>query len=391
VDKQQLKDRVIARVDALQDRLWEISTAIHAHPELSFQEHRSAALLISALTEMGFRVERGIGNLETAFRATRRSRSDGPTIALLAEYDALPEIGHACGHNLIGTAAIGAGMALLAVLDKLPGGVQIIGTPAEEGGCGKGILVEAGVFDGIAAAMMFHPSTRTMVGRGSLAAITLNLEFHGKAAHAAASPDKGVNALEACLLTFNNINALRQHFRPDARVAGIITHGGKAANVIPDYAAAKFIVRGATSSYRDEVLARVIACAEAGAQATGARLEHSTGRGYDHMIPNTVLNRLFAENLEALGLKVQPVRPDEPMGSTDMGNVSHVVPAIHPYIAIAPEGVAGHSIEFREAAVSPAGREAMLNAAKAMAMTAVDLLSEPNLLALARKAWEEAR
>ncbi len=364
----------------MRDELVQISATLHANPEIGYQEFKSAALLCDTLEKHGLRVERGVGGVETAFRAEATGKGAGPTVAILAEYDALPEIGHACGHNIIATSAIGAGIAVRAVIDQLPGRVLVIGTPAEEGGGGKIKLLDGGVFNDVDAAMMVHPSGYTMTMRGSLASNRLLLEFTGKAAHAAGSPHDGINALEAVILTFNNINGLRLHLKSDARVHGIITHGGTAVNIIPEYAAALFSVRARTKVYAEEVLERVIQCAQAGATATSATLKYTVIPGYQDMMPNPTMGRLFADNWRSIGVEVHDPRPDEEMGSTDMGNVSHALPALHPYIAIAPDGTPGHSIEFREAALSPEGHKGLLYAAKGMAMTTIDLLSDPQAM-----------
>lgn len=378
------KEKAIRAIDDLSAELIQISSTLHANPETAFKEFRSAALLCDTLDGYGFAVERGVGGLETAFRAEAQGNGSGPAIAILAEYDALPDIGHACGHNIIATSAIGAAIAVKQVLGELPGRVVVIGTPAEEGGGGKVILLERGVFQDIDAAMMVHPASRTMVLRGSLASTRLRIEFSGKASHAAAAPEDGINALDAVILTFTNVNALRLHLKPDARVHGIITNGGSAANIIPDYAAATFSVRAASQKYALEVLERVIQCAQAAGMATGATLKHSTRPGYAQMIPNQTMARAFADNWRAIQVEVHAPRPNERMGSTDMGNVSQALPGIHPYIAIAPNGTAGHTVEFREAAISDAGHAGMLNAAKGMAMTTIDLLSDPALLEQAK-------
>ncbi|MBI3740167.1 MAG: M20 family metallopeptidase [Chloroflexi bacterium] len=381
----------MAAIDSLRAEFIQVSTTLHGNPELAFKEFKSAALLCDTMEKHGLKIQRGIAELETAFRGETRGAHSSPTIAILAEYDALPDIGHACGHNLIGTAAIAAGIALQRVVKDLPGRVIVMGTPAEEGGGGKLILLERGAFKDVDAAMMFHPASRTMTTRGSLASTRLKIEFIGKASHAAAAPEDGINALEAVILTFNNVNALRLHLKSDARVHGIITNGGSAANIIPEYAAATFSVRAASQKYARQVLDRVVACAQAAATATGAELKFSTKPGYSEIIPNPTMARVFAENLRALGIEVNEPRANERMGSTDMGNVSQTIPAIHPYLAITPNGIAGHTVAFRDAAISPAGMQGMLDAAKAMAMTAIDLLREPALLQNAKAELKKTR
>lgn len=375
-----LKRQVQQATEALRDLLLRISHTIHANPELAFKEYKATALLTETLAQHGFDVERGSGGLETAFTATYRKYDGGPTIALLSEYDALPDIGHACGHNIIATAPVGAALVLRPLLEQFPGTLKIIGTPAEEYGGGKIKMLRAGVFEHIDVAMMIHPSTRHMTHRGSLAFNSLTFEFHGKAAHAAASPHQGINALDAVIMTFNNINALRQQVREDARIHGIITDGGVAANIIPDYTRARFIVRANDVGYLEQVTEKVIDCARGAALATGAELKADSRKGYANMVTNDVLANLYADNLSAMDVAVEAPDPGEPMGSTDMGNVSQVIPSIHPYVAIAPRGVAGHSVEMREAARSPQGDEGLMVSAKALAMTVVDLLVQPELV-----------
>jgi amidohydrolase len=383
-----LQARVCTQVDAWRGPLIEIADWIFAHPELNFQEHGAVARLTGLLEKNGFRVARGVAGLETAFVATRAGRAGGPTIALLAEYDALPDLGHACGHNLIGTAAAGAGLAVQAVLPELAGTIQVIGTPAEEGGGGKIIMVDAGLFDAVDVALMIHPANENLTRRRSKTSHTMMFEFFGKASHASAAPDHGINALDALIQTFNGINALRQFLRPEARVHGIITHGGQAANIIPDYAAGRFNVRADSLAYAHEVIARVRACAEAAAHATGARFQFNEPDHFlDAMRPNPTLAELMEANLAALGIDVRPPAPDDRMGSTDMGNVSQAVPALHAYLAIADPDVMGHTVEFRRAAGSPAGHQGMIQAAKALAMTAVDLLADPQVMAEVKRAF----
>jgi amidohydrolase len=386
----ELESRILGTIERDSERLIQISRTIHSDPEIAYQEFRAAALLTASLEERGFEVERGIAEIETAFVARAGSPSS-PQIALLAEYDALPGLGHGCGHNLMATATLGAGWALREVLDQLPGQLAVYGTPAEEGGGGKVLMVNRGIFKKVDAALIFHPSIKNITNRGSLAATRIELSFKGKASHSAAHPEMGINALDAVIQTFNNINALRQHLRPDARVHGIITNGGQAVNIVPEFASASFSVRAADRKYADEVLEKFRRCAEAAALATGATLDFNVleHTRYDNMVPNGVMARLFAEKLEKLGLEVVQPEPNEAMGSTDMGNVSQVVPSIHAYLAIAPESVSGHSVEFREAAYSDVGQGGMLNAARALALTALDLLAKPELLAAVKREFAE--
>jgi len=384
-----MHEQILAAIDAASGELVALARRIHATPEIGFQEHQAAAWLTETLARYGYKVEHGIADLETAFRAEIRGAHARPAVAILAEYDALPEIGHACGHNLISTAAVGAGIGLAAVREQLGGRAVILGTPAEEGGGGKVIMLQKGAFEGLDAAMMFHPAGYTLTNRGSLASFRLSVKFLGKAAHAAAAPYEGINALDAMIQTFNAIGLLRQQTREDARIHGIITYGGAAPNIIPDRAEAVFTVRAADSAYALDLLHRVIHCAEGAAMATGATLEHTVRKGYDAMRPNRAMGERFARHLERLGY-AQDAPPDRPrMGSTDMGDVSQAVPSIHPYVAIGPKDLAGHSVEFREAALSERGMQAMLAAAKAMALTAYDLLTEPEFLGEVRREFEE--
>ncbi|HIC88799.1 MAG TPA: M20 family peptidase, partial [Anaerolineae bacterium] len=377
-------------VEELRERLVCVSETLSAHPEVAFEEFESMKLLADTAEKHGFQVERGIADLPTAFRATRSGVGPGPRIAILAEYDALPGLGHACGHNLIAAASLGAALALSRLMDRLPGQIVLLGTPAEEKGGGKMLMVDRGVFRNVDMAMMVHPSVYNMVSRKSLASHNLIFEYFGKAAHAAAAPDEGINALNAVIALFNLVNAMRGHLPDGVRIHGIILHGGEAHNIVPDYASAQFSVRTPTSAMAGGIVEKVITCARAAAMATGARLEYEEVYHYDNMVPNPILGDLFRANLEALGRIVTEPEENGRMGSTDMGNVSHIVPAIHPYIQIADEGVAGHTPEFREAAISPRGHQGLIDAAKAMAMTAVDLLTAPGLIEEVRAAFRPA-
>jgi len=376
------KDKIIYTVDSLAPRLKHLALTIHANPELSFEEFESAAALISPLREAGFQIEERLGDLPTAFRATYDSGKPGPTIALLAEYDALVGLGHACGHNLIGTASIAAALALKTGFPELSGRLEVIGTPAEEEGGGKIILAEKGIFDDHDAVMMFHPRDKTMVVRGGLACVDAVFKFYGKAAHAASAPQNGISALDAVIHTFVGINALRQLFTDDVRVHGIITDGGSATNVVPAYAEAKFLLRANTVKGLATVRAKVFAAAQGAADMSGARLEIEEGLTYAERNNNLMLAEFFKQNLDILGVEVVPPPRSGGIGSSDIGNVSQITAAIHPYLRIGD--VMPHTPEFAEAAGSDAGLEAMLNAAKALAMTAVDLIESPEMLRAVR-------
>jgi amidohydrolase len=385
--------RALAAIDQHSGGLIELSLRIHKNPELGYQERQASTWLATFLEGAGFHVERAYRGVETAFRGDATGKGAGPTVAILSEYDALPDIGHACGHNLIAIMGVGAAVGVRAALDQVPGRLAAIGTPAEEGGGGKVALLRAGGFDDVDVAMMIHPSSRTLAGRTSLASNRVDLEFTGRAAHAAAQPDRGISALEGVIQTFNAVNAMRLMLRPDARVHGIITSGGSAANIIPEYAAAKFSVRALDRLYQQEVLKRFIACAEGAATATGTTLKVTVheNSGYENMVPSTPLAERWSAHATDLGIAVMASAPDERMGSTDMGNISQVIPAIHPYIAIAPEGTPGHSTVFRDAAATPEALENALKAAKAMALTAIDVLAERELLEGARAEFERRR
>jgi amidohydrolase len=370
-----LKQRVQTEVDRLTPDLLATSRFLHANPELAYEEHKAAEHLTSIVAQHGFAVTRGVASLPTAFVA--RTGAGSPRIAFLAEYDALPGLGHACGHNLIGTASLGAALAVKAVLNLAPGEILLVGCPAEEKGGGKIPLVESGIFAGTDAAMLVHPSNRTEMVKLALGMRELTVEFFGKASHAAASPEKGINALDAVVLAYNGVSVLRQQVRTDARIHGIITHGGQAPNIIPDYAAARFYVRALDLPYLEELNRRVVACFEAAAQATGCRAKvTSAGKDYHPYKPVYSLAELFQRNLESLGESVDQGPVDKELGSTDVGNVSQVVPTIQPMLQISSREVTCHMAAFAEAAISEAGHRGMLLSAKAMAMTAVDLLAD---------------
>ena len=338
-----IKDSISQAVDRLGDELEALSRQIHDHPELAYEEVKACGWLSDFLAKQGYKVERGVGGVETAFRATIETGL-GPTIAILCEYDALPGIGHACGHNVIATSGAGAGAALAAVKAQLPKGrIQVIGTPAEEGGGGKVKLIKAGVFKDVDCAMMIHGFDRTILHQDLLGIARGTFEFTGKASHASADPWAGVNALDAVIQMYNAVSMLRQQVRPDCRIHGIITSGGAAANIIPEYAAAVFYVRAPRIDTMWDLYKRVSAAAEGAARATGCTLKITQHDSvYEPMKSSRVMLDLFAANMKTAGLIEGAPIPDR-LGSSDIGNVSQVIPAIQPMVAIAPTGMAIHT------------------------------------------------
>jgi amidohydrolase len=379
-DSVSLKEEVCKVVDALTELLMELSTEIHRTPEMSFEEHKALQLITTVLGDEGFEVQKGIAGLETAFLATHPSRSNGPRIVFLAEYDALPGVGHACGHNIIAGSAVGAALAVGKIKESLPGTLQILGCPGEEKGGGKITMIEHGVFDSVDIAMMVHPETKNSGTRNNLTLVPLEITFEGKSAHASAAPEQGINALSAVIQTFNSINALREHLSPDASIHGIITHGGERTNIVPDFSQCRFSVRSPRRKHRDELVEKLKNCAAGAALAMGCkvRFDHFD-QIYDTMRINKPLELAFLSNLESLGLSVVKDVEQE-RGSTDAANVSQVVPTLHAYVAIAPDGIKPHTEEFAQAAVSAKGMQAMIHAAKAIAMTAVDGFSSEDLI-----------
>lgn len=371
----------------------ETSQAIHAKPEIGNEEFFASATLVQLLEGAGFTVETGVAGHETAFFASKESALPGPTIAYLAEYDALPGIGHACGHNIIGTTSVAAAIALAETLPTTGGRVVVLGTPAEEGGpngSAKGSFVKHGFLEGVDAALMIHPSGKTAVTGPSLAVDPLEFHFYGKPAHAAGSPEEGINALDAVLQLFNSINALRQQLPSDARVHGIITHGGDAPNIIPEYAAARFYIRGDSWKKTSDTATKIRAIAEGAALATGTTVKIVRFQNeVQDLVLTPALDQVVQSELEAVGEDVATSRA-KGLGSTDAGNISYAVPTAHPYIKIGPDDLIGHTAEFREAAKSEAGNEALIKGAKALANTGYRLLTESTLLAEVKEAHAKA-
>jgi len=388
----ELKSAVQRAIVQYAPRLKEVAAFIGAHPELSHEEKQAAALLIAELEQLGFAVDRGTLGLPTAFVAEYRATKPGPVIALLAEYDALPEIGHACGHHLICTMALGAAAGLRAVAEETGGTIRVYGTPAEETKGAKVDMAAAGLFDDCDIALMAHPYHCYEKSGSSLAMDALQFEYYGKTAHAAANPEAGINALDAVIQLFNSVNALRQQTRSDSRIHGIIDNGGQAPNIIPDYASAKFYVRSATRAYTDELTGKVKACAEAAALATGSRLTTSNYEyAYDELRTNEALSAAFTANLLAAGIREDEIRVGNDNGSLDLGNVSLRCPAIHPYIRVVDQPFNLHTVEFRDAAQTEQAYEAMVFGATMLAFTACDVLADETLLHAIRSEFAALR
>ncbi|WP_342602944.1 M20 family metallopeptidase [Peribacillus sp. FSL E2-0159] len=381
------KKSIQMAVDARDAQLRELALNIHAHPELSFHEYQAAKWLIEPLKKAGFSIEKGVANLETSFRATWEGHSGGPTIAILAEYDALAGLGHGCGHNIIGTSAIGAALALKDAHPDLPGKIVVLGTPAEEEGGGKIMMVEDGIFDDVDVAMMCHPQKQSMVLRGGLACVDASFKFYGKASHASSAPEKGISALDAVINTFVAVNSLRQFFKDDVRIHGIITKGGDATNVVPAYCEAEFLLRASTVEELKVVREKVYAAARHATEAIGARIEITEGLIYAERNNNKALAALFKDNLEMLGEVVCDPPAKGGIGSSDIGNVGQVTATIHPYIKITDDAIT-HTPEFVQAAASERGMIGLNKAAKALAMTAYEVCMNPQLLQEIREEFE---
>ncbi|MGI5484319.1 amidohydrolase [Streptomyces lavendofoliae] len=372
-------DRIREEVAARAERLWEVSLALHGAPETAFEEREAARLLSGELEREGFAVRRGVAGLPTAFTG-RAGGGDGPCVALLLEYDALPLLGHACGHNLIAAAGLGAALAVRGALGEVPGSLLAVGTPAEERGGGKVVEVEAGLFDGVDAALMFHPGVHSWARAPLTASAQIRVGFHGRAAHPTGNPTEGVDALGALIQLFNTLGVLDRRLPAGSHVQGIITDGGRATNIVPEYAEGMFGLRGATTAALEELVEELRSCAEGVALATRTRVEVAgVGGRYEHFRDNGVLSGLFAHHLDRAGIGLSEPVPGVYLGSSDIGNVSTRVPSIHPFVAIMGADASDHTPEFAEAAAGPRGRQVMLAAAEALACTAADVLLRPEV------------
>ncbi|HVV64957.1 MAG TPA: M20 family metallopeptidase [Rhizomicrobium sp.] len=381
-----LKKQVCSAVDAMREELLFASHAIHAEPELALEEFKAARRLADAVEANGIATQREAFGLKTAY-AAEFGRQGGPTVAILSEYDALPGIGHACGHNIIATAGLGAAMALSKLNGRLPGRVRYLGTPAEERYGGKELMAREGAFERVDAAMMIHPSNINLITMPCIAICDVEAVFHGRASHASAMPHRGLNALDAVVTAYQAIAQLRQHIKGTDRIHGIITEGGLAPNIVPERAACRFYVRALNAQELAELKPRVQACFEAGALAAGCRLETRWGQSaYLDLKTNWPMAEAYEKNARALGVEFFPLKDLPPgyAGSTDMGNVSHRAPSIHPCLGVAPFNVIIHNAEFARHAVSEKGDRAVLDGAKSLAMTALDLMADETALARAK-------
>ena len=385
-----LKDKVIQQVDGLSDEIFALSKSLFDNPECAYEERESSRKAAEFLEQHGFEVELGAGGVETAFLAKPKGAKPAePSIAFLAEYDALPKIGHGCGHNLIAGASLAAAAALLKARPEYAGSIQVIGTPAEEGGGGKALLIKAGLFENIEASFMFHPGQTNHLGTDSLGRIKARIEFFGQTTHAASSPEKGLNALDAIVLAYNNISALRQQLPSHVRIHGIIEKGGDAPNVIPDYTSGLYYIRSLEKDYLDKLFEKFKACCQGAALATGCKCEVTVLEpSLDPMKRNHTLEEAWKLNMDILGL--EPDYSPTGIGSTDLGNVSQIMPVVQPFMAICEEAISGHTVEFAAATQTEKGKGALLSAAKLLAMTVLDYLSSEEMRQAAATEFEQS-
>ena len=381
------KDGARERLAAAETELFALSRRIHGQPELAFEEEHAAGWIADVLDAGGFRVERGVCDLPTAFVA--RAGSGPLHVAICAEYDALPEIGHACGHNVIAALAVGAGLAAARVADEVGLTVSVFGTPAEESGGGKIVLLKRGAFDGVHAALMAHPAPVDVLEPPTLAFAEFEAHYHGKASHASAAPELGVNAGDALVVAQAAIGLLRQHIRPTDRVHGIVTRGGEAPNVVPAHTSARYYVRASTLDDLGDIRGKVLRCFEAGAIATGCTLRiDDSARPYADVWHDGALAALYQANAEALGRRFMRPRPEFSRfaASTDMGNVSHALPSIHPMIGLSSLPAVNHQPEFAAHCISPLADRALMDGALALAWTAIDMAADDAIAARLRAA-----
>lgn len=374
-----MKDQILNKISNYNEELIQLSNYIYSNPELGLEEVKSSQAHIDILKKYGFTVEENYLNFNTAFKATYDSNKPGPTIAFLVEYDALPGIGHGCGHNILGTTSTGAGLILKEFIDDLGGKIYVLGSPAEETSGVKVDMVDAGTFDDVDIAMMAHPDGKSQKSGSSLDLYPMEFVFRGQTAHASSAPEQGINALDACILTFNNVNALREHLKESTRIHGIIKNGGEAANIVPDLAIAQFYVRTPEFGYIDSLVEKVTNCAKAGALATGASLEiNNFENAYRAMITNETLSEVFNNNFIEAG--ATDIEDKVLGGSIDMGNVSQVCPSIHPYFSISKNDITAHTREFTAATIEADAYIGMDQAIYGLVKTSIDVITDKDLL-----------
>ena len=378
------KSSICSYIDDISEELIAVSHAIHENPELGYEEHFAHEQLTKVLIDKGLDVHKSAYEIDTAFEAT--AGKTGPVVALLCEYDALPGIGHACGHNIIAAAGIGAGLAASTLTETFNGQLRILGTPAEEGGGGKVRMLNRGAFESVEAVLMIHPADADLPNISSLAVQQLKATYTGKAAHAAAAPEKGINALDGAVLGYMGVAALRQHIAPDERLHGIFTNGGQKANIVPERAESTWYARSSTMDRLEVLKIRLVETLNGGAKSAGCEIQIEwVNEPYAEVLDNTPILDAYMKNSELIGRVVKAPIGDGVVGSTDLGNVSHVVPSIHPMVKVAPEGTAIHTIDFEKCAKSEEADKGLLDSAKAMAMTVIDCWHDPSLLKQAKE------
>jgi amidohydrolase len=386
----ELKQQACDRIDAVAHQLIEVSHDIHAHPEQNFAETYAAELLTRTASELGLPTERNMYGCETGFSG---EVGTGPTVCVMSEYDALPDIGHGCGHNIIAAAGLGAAIGLAVVAPRAGGRLRYLGTPAEEGGGGKLVMARNGALEGVDIAMMVHSADADLTTIDAIALQQLVVEYSGEAAHAAAAPERGRNALDAAVLGYMAVAALRQHILPSERIHGIFTRAGEKPNIVPRDAAMEWYVRSDTVTTLSALKPRVLAALQSGASACGCGFSHEwVDTPYADMVTNNNLSSMYIANASQLGraVSVPGANGRRVVGSTDMGNVSHLVPSIHPMIASAPVGTAIHTVEFARQSITPMADKAVIDGAKAMAMTAIDFWTSPDQQRAIAKEFAEA-
>ena len=378
------KSTICSYIDDISEELIAVSHAIHENPELGYEEHFAHEQLTKVLIDKGLDVHKSAYEIDTAFEA--RAGKTGPVVALLCEYDALPGIGHACGHNIIAAAGIGAGLAASTLAETFNGQLRILGTPAEEGGGGKVRMLNRGAFESVEAVLMIHPADADLPNISSLAVQQLKATYTGKAAHAAAAPEKGINALDGAVLGYMGVAALRQHIAPDERLHGIFTNGGQKANIVPETAESTWYARSSTMDRLEVLKTRLVETLNGGAKSAGCEIQIEwINEPYAEVLDNTPILDAYMKNSESIGRVIKAPIGDGVVGSTDLGNVSHVVPSIHPMVKVAPEGTAIHTIDFEKWAKSEEADKGLLDSAKAMAMTVIDCWHNPSLLKQAKE------